>query len=206
MTSRTASRCRTTKTRTRRRTYRLPYYEQARTWQRYLRRLRDKPFDAYLKKEEALAHSIRLRGRSFIVPARLESKPGTEQGLRQLRRWMTEGDQRFVELVAKAVQVDVDDPSADEVHLFIEEPDPTSSRSRRLFVGALPQEDAFWALPLLKLETGHYGTGSTLRFFVERLGAGGEVDVVVAGAHAAARNWLDWKADRQAYRERCQPW
>lgn len=206
MRSRTASRHRTTKTRTRRRTYRLPYYEQARTWQRYLRRLRDKPFDAYLKKEEALAHSIRLRGRSFIVPARLESKPGTRQGLRQLRRWMIEDGQRFVELVAKVVQVDADDSSADEVHLFIEEPDPTSSRSRRRFVGALPQEDAFWVLPLLKLETGYYGTGPMLRFFVERLGAGGEVHVVIAGAHEAARNWLDWKADRQAYRERCQPW
>ena len=152
MTSCNTSTRRTAKTRGRRRTYRLPYYEEARTWQRYLRRLRDKPFDAYLKKEEALACSIRLRGRSFVVPVRLASTSSAAQGLRRLKKWMDEDGQRFVELVAKAVQVEEDDPSADEVHLFIEEPDPTSSRSRRLFVGALPQEDAFWVLPLLKLE------------------------------------------------------
>ncbi len=208
MTSRNASRrtAKTGTTGTRHRTSRLPYYEQARIWQRYLWRLSDKPFDAYQKKEDALSCSIRLRSKALVVPARLASERGAAQGLRRLRRWTGEDDRRFVELAAKVVQIDVDDPSVDEVHLFVEEADRTSSRSRRLFVGRLPQEDACWTLPLLKLEADHYGTGPLLRFFACCVGESGTVQMVIAGAHEAARSWLDWKEDRQAYRARCQPW
>lgn len=186
----------------------LPYFLQARTWYRYARYLKNRPYNAYLKKEEALAHSLRLRGRSFVLSVSLNLTADSEPGLRRLKRWNLAGSYRFLELVARVVQVDDDDPRADEVHLLLEEPDRTSSRNRRYLVGRLPQEDAFWLTPLLRLETDAYGTGPVIRFFVERstihIGAGGrisaeasEIRVVIAHAHEAARQWLDWKDERR---------
>lgn len=182
--------------------------EQARTWYRYAKYLKGRPYNAYLKREAALAHSFRLRGRSFVLPAALSLTAESESGLRRLKRWNCAGSYRFLELTARVVQVDDDDPASDEVHLLLEEPDRTSSRNRRYFVGRLPQEDAFWLAPLLRLETDAYGTGPVVRFFVERSeiqsGARGrvsaetsEVRVVIAHAHEAARQWLDWKDERR---------
>jgi hypothetical protein len=187
---------------------RSTYFEQARTWYRYAKVLRGRPYNAYLKKEAALAHSLRLRGRSFILPTTLTLATESESGLRRLKRWNLTGSYRFLELTARVVQVDDDDPAADEVHLFIEEADRTSSRNRKVLVGRLPQEDAFWLVPLLRLEDDAYGTGPVIRFFVERSAVGtgargrisaeaSEVGVVIAHAHEAARQWIDWRDDRR---------
>jgi hypothetical protein len=187
---------------------RSTYFEQARMWYRYAKYLRGRPYNAYLKKEAALAHSFRIRGRSFVLPATLTLTTDSESGLRWLKRWSLTGSYHFLELTARRMQIDDDDPTADEVHLFIEEADRTSSRNRKVLVGRLPQEDAFWLAPLLRLETDAYGTGPVIRFFVERTaihtGARGrisaeasEVSVVVAHAHEAARQWFDWKDERR---------
>ena len=120
----------------------MPYFEQAKTWYRFLKRLRDKPFHAWCRKEEALARSIQFRGRSFVVPSGLEAPAGPAPGLAILEARLESGE-RFVELVCNLVQVDENNPAADEVHLLIEQSDPTRSRNRRLFVGRLPQADAF---------------------------------------------------------------
>ncbi len=187
---------------------RSTYFQQARTWYRYAKYLKGRPYNAYLKKEAALAHSFRLRGRSFVLPATLTLTTESESGLRWLRRWNATGSYRFLELTARVVQVDDDDPTADEVHLFAQEQDRTSSRNRKVLVGRLPQEDAFWLTPLLRLETDAYGTGPVLRFFVEcsvicngtrgRISAeASEVRVVIAHAHEAARQWIDWRDDRR---------
>ena len=125
-----------------------------------------------------------------------------------MKRWNATGSYRFLELTARVVQVDDEDPTTDEVHLFVEERDRTSSRNRKWLIGRLQQEDAFWLAPLLRLETDAYGTGPVIRFFVEGSvignGARGgisaetsEVRVVVAHAHEAARQWLDWKDERR---------
>jgi hypothetical protein len=187
---------------------RSTYFEQARTWYRYAKYLKGRPYDAYLKKEEALAHSFRLRGRSFVLPATLHLAADSESGLHRLKRWNAVGSYRFLELTARVVQVDDDDPASDEVHLLLEEPERTSSRNRRYLVGRLPQEDAFWLSPLLRLETDAYGTGPIFRVFVEgsviasgtrgRISAeASEVRVVIAHAHEAARQWFDWKDERR---------
>ncbi len=196
----------------------LPHMGQACTWFRYAKRLRDRSYDARRKKEAALNRSLRLRSRTFILPTKLELTPDAEPGLHRLKRFADGGGASFVELAARIIQVDDDDPTADEVHLFLEEPDRTSSRNRRHLVGLLPQEDACWVVPLLRLESDAYGTGPVLGFFVERYAIGrkprggisadtSEVHVVIARAYEAARQWLDWKEERAArvdayYRER----
>ena len=150
---------------------RCPHYAQARTWYRYAKRLRSAAarstcpsFNPHLLKEEALAHSLRLRTRGFVLPATLELTPEAESGLRKLEHWTRQrGEARgragFPELVARVAVTDPDDPAADEVHLFLEEPDRTSSRGRTSFIGRLPQAHALWVAPLLRLETDAYGTG-----------------------------------------------
>ena len=188
------------------------YLKQAHTWYRYARRLEGRPYDARLKRDAALAHSRLLRGRSLVLPAQLSLTLDAEPGLHRLKRQLDTGGHRFLELAARVVQVDDDDPAADEVHLLLEEPDRTSSRNRKRLVGRLPQEDAFWLAPLLRLENDAYGTGPLVRFFVERaevgIGTRGRVSaeassvrVVIAHAHEAARQWLDWKAERRAHFE-----
>lgn len=192
---------------TRRRiTSRLPYYEQARMWYRYARQLKSRPFDAYAKKEHALADSLRLRGRSFVLTARLESCPEAEHGVYRLRKRTQEQGRSLIELAARIVEVDDEDPAADEVHLCLEETDPTSSRARRLIVGRLPQDDAFWVLPLLRMESEAGSYAPALQFFTLRLGteasSEGHVHVVIARAHEAARSWLDWKDERKEHYDR----
>lgn len=190
-------------------TRRLPYFAQARTWYRYAKCLRDRSFNARSKKAEALTQSLHLRSRSLIFPAQLTFTPDAEPGLYRLKRLTDERGVRFVELAARAIQVEDDDPTTDEVHLFLEEPDRTSSRNRRYLVGQLPEEDACWVVPLLRLESDFYGTGPLLSFFVEQCAIGrtarggvraetSEVRVVIAHAHEAARQWLDWKDERAA--------
>ena len=184
------------------------YFQQARMWYRYARCLEGCPYDVYLKKEEALMHSLHLRGRSFVLPARLSLTADAEPGLYRLKRRHDTESYRFLELAARVVQTDDDDPAKDEIHLLLEEPDRTTSRNRKYFLGRLPQEDAFWLTPLLRLETDAYGTGPVIRFFVERaqirIGTRGHVSaetsdvrVVIAHAHEAARQWLDWKDERR---------
>lgn len=191
------------------RTQCLPHLRQAHTWYRYAKCLRDRFFNARCKKGEALTHSLHLRSRSLVFPAELALTSDAEQGLYRLKRHTDERGVRFLELAARVVQVDDDDPTADEVHLFLEEPDRTSSRNRRYLVGLLPQEDASWVVPLLQLESDAYGTGPLLSFFVEhcaieRKAGGGisadtsEVHVVIARVHEAAWQWLDWKEERAA--------
>lgn len=190
----------------RRKIYRLPYYEQARTWYRYARQLSGRTFDAYTKKEHALAESVRLRGRSFVLTACLEPCAGAEHGVCRLRKRIEEQGRSLVELAARIVEVDEDDPAADEVHLCIEEADPTSSRARRLVVGRLPQEDAFWVLPLLRIESEAGSYAPALQFFTLKLdteaSSEGHMHVVIARAHEAARSWLDWTDERKEHYDR----
>jgi hypothetical protein len=195
---------------------RRPHYAQARTWYRFAKRLRSAAarstcpsFNPHLLKEEALAQSLRLRARGFVLNTALELTPEAESGLRKLEHWTGHQGARFPELVARITVTDPDDPTADEVHLFLEERDRTSSRGRKSFVGRLPAAHALWVAPLLRLETDAYGTGPVLRFYVTgnsvRLtrpgldtGASG-VEVAIAEAHEAARAWIDWADDRRTW-------
>ena len=200
---------------------RCPHYAQARTWYRYAKRLRSAAarstcpsFNPHLLKEEALAHSLRLRTHGFVLLATLELTPEAESGLRKLEHWSRQrGEARgragFPELVARVAVTDPDNPAADEVHLLLEEPDRTSSRGCTSFVGRLPQAHALWVAPLLRLETDAYGTGPLLRFYVTgssvrltRPGLNAEasgVHVAITHAHKAARAWIDWADDRRTW-------
>ena len=135
------------------RTYSRPHYAQARTWYRFacwLRRASCPQFNPHLAKEDALRESFRLRSRSVVFPSRLQDC--TAAGLARLAKRAEAGD-TYPELVARVAQVDPDDPTADEVHLFLEVADRTGTHTEKHLLGKLPPEDALWVAPLIRLET-----------------------------------------------------
>ena len=188
------------------RTYSRPHYAQARTWYRFacwLRRASCPQFNPHLTKEDALRESFRLRSRSVVFPSRLQDC--TAAGLARLAKRAEAGD-TYPELVARVAQVDPDDPTADEVHLFLEVADRTGTHTEKHLLGKLPPEDALWVAPLIRLETDAYGTGPVLRYHVTggqatADGGGGEVHVAISRAYQAAAAWLDWADDRKAWAE-----
>ena len=182
------------------RTYSRPHYAQARTWYRFacwLRRASCPQFNPHLAKEDALRESFRLRSRSVVFPSRLQDC--TAQGLARLAKRAEAGD-TYPELVARVAQVDPDDPTADEVHLFLEVADRTGTHTEKHLLGKLPPEDALWVAPLIRLETDAYGTGIVLRYHVTA-GTSDDVHVAISRAHEAAAAWLDWADDRKAWAE-----
>ena len=182
------------------RTYSRPHYAQARTWYRFacwLRRTSCPQFHPHLMKEDALRASFGLRSRSLILPTRLQDCEAA--GLARLAKRAEAGD-KYPELVARIAQVDPDDASADEVHLFLEVADRTGTHTEKHLLGRLPPEDALWVVPLIRLETDAYGTGPVLRYHVTG-GEAEEVHVAISRAHEAAAAWLDWADDRKAWAE-----
>ena len=133
----------------------------------------------------------------MVFPSRLQDC--TAAGLVRLARRAEAGD-TYPELVARVAQVDPDDPTADEVHLFLEVADRTGTHTEKHLLGKLPPEDALWVAPLIRLETDAYGTGTVLRYHVTG-GAGDEAHVAISRAHEAAAAWLDWADDRKAWAE-----
>ena len=175
-----------------------PHYAQARTWVRFASRLRRSScstFHPHLTKEDALRASFALRARSLVFPARLgECDPA---GIARLSARVAAGE-RYPELVARVVETDPDDPTADEVHVLLEEADRTGTQATRHLLGKLPPEDALWVAPLIRLEADAYGTGPVLRYHVTG-GMAAEVTIAISRAHEAAAAWLDWADDRAAW-------
>ena len=187
------------------RTYSRPHYAQAHTWYRFacwLRRASCPQFHPHHMKESALRASFALRSKSLIFPTRLVDC--TTAGLARLAKRAKAGD-AYPELIARVAQVDPDDPTADEVHLFLEVADRTGTQTSKHLLGKLPPEDALWVAPLIRLETDAYGTGPVLRYHVTggegAADEGGEVHVAISRAHEAASAWLDWADDRKAWAE-----
>jgi hypothetical protein len=106
--------------------------------------------------------------------------------------------ERYPELVARVVETDPDDPTADEVHVLLEEADRTGTQATRHLLGKLPPEDALWVAPLIRLEADAYGTGPVLRYHVTG-GMAEDVTIAISRAHEAAAAWLDWADDRAAW-------
>ena len=188
------------------RIYSRPHYAQARTWYRFacwLRRASCPQFHPHLMKEDALRASFGLRSRALILPSRLHECEAA--GLVRLARRAEAGD-TYPELIARIAQVDPEDPTTDEVHLFLEVADRTGTHTEKHLLGKLPPEDALWVAPLIRLETDAYGTGTVLRYHVTggagaAADGGDEVDVAISRAHEAAAAWLDWADDRKAWAE-----
>ena len=175
-----------------------PHYAQARTWARFAYRLRRgdcTAFDTYMTKEAALSASFALRARSLVFEAKLEDTDPS--GLARLAGRVAAGE-RYPELVARVVMDDPDDPSEDEVHIYLEETDRTGTHATRHLLGKLPARDAVWAAPLIRLESDAFGTGPVLRYHVTG-GMAGDVQVAISRAHEAAAAWLDWADDRAAW-------
>ena len=182
------------------RTYSRPHYAQARAWYRFacwLRRTSCPQFHPHLMKEDALRASFGLRAKSLILPSLLQDCEAA--GLARLAARAEAGD-KYPELVARIAHVDPDDPTADEVHLFLEVADRTGTHTEKHLLGKLPPEDALWVAPLIRLETDAYGTGPVLRYHVTG-GEADEVHIAISRAHEAASAWLDWADDRKAWAE-----
>ena len=177
-----------------------PHYAQARTWARFAYRLNRgacSAFDAYTTKEAALSASFALRARSLIFETRLEDTESA--GLARLAGRVAAGE-RYPELVARIVMNDPDDPTEDEVLVFLEEADRTGTQATRHLLGKLPARDAVWAAPLIRLESDAFGTGPVLRYHVTG-GMAGDVTIAISRAHEATAAWLDWADDRAAWAE-----
>ncbi|MEM0960916.1 MAG: hypothetical protein AAGK21_00075 [Bacteroidota bacterium] len=182
------------------RSYSRPHYAQARTWYRFacwLRRSSCPQFHPHLMKEDALRESFRLRSRSLVLLSQVQHV--VPAGRSRLAARVAGGD-AYPELVARVAVVDPEDPTSDEVHLFLEEADRTGTHTRWHPLGQLPPEHALWVAPLIRLESNAYGTGPLLRYHVTG-GSGTEVHVVISRAHEAAKAWLDWADDRKAWAE-----
>ena len=182
------------------RTYSRPHYAQARTWYRFacwLRRTSCPQFHPHLMKEDALRASFGLRAKGLILPSLLQDCEAA--GLARLAARAEAGD-KYPELVARIAQVDPDDSTTDEVHLFLEVADRTGTHAEKHLLGKLPPEDALWVAPLIRLESDAYGTGTVLRYHVTG-GAETEVHIAISRAHQAAAAWLDWADDRKAWAE-----
>ncbi|MEM1044394.1 MAG: hypothetical protein AAGI91_17430 [Bacteroidota bacterium] len=153
-------------------------------------------------REDALRASFALRSRSLVLPTTLQDCDPA--GLARLARRAADGD-AYPELVARIAVVDPEDPTTDEVHLFLEVADRTGTHAEKHLLGKLPPEDALWVAPLIRLETDAYGTGPVLRYHVTDHavtgGEGAEVHVAISRAHEAAAAWLDWADDRKAWAE-----
>ena len=188
------------------RTYSRPHYAQARTWYRFacwLRRASCPQFHPHMMKEDALRTSFGLSAKNLILPSRL--RDCDPAGLARLAARAAGGD-TYPELVARIAQVDPEDSSADEVHLFLEVADRTGTHTEKHLLGKLPPEDALWVAPLIRLESDAYGTGPVLRYHVTGgipadEGRDTEVHVAISRAHEAAAAWLDWADDRKAWAE-----
>ena len=148
-------------------------------------------------KEDALRASFGLRAKSLILPSELRDCEAA--GLARLAARAAGGD-TYPELVARIAQTDPEDPTADEVHLFLEVADRTGTHTQKHLLGKLPPEDALWVAPLIRLESDAYGTGTVLRYHVTG-GEGSQVHVAISRAHQAASAWLDWADDRKAWAE-----
>ena len=175
-----------------------PHYAQARTWARFAYRLSRgacSAFDTYQTKETALSASFALRARSLVFEMGLEDTESA--GLARLAGRVAAGE-RYPELVARVVMDDPDDPSEDEVRVFLEEADRTGTHATRHLLGKLPARDAIWVAPLIRLESDAFGTGPVLRYHVTG-GMAGDVTVAISRAHEAAAAWLDWADDRAAW-------
>ena len=188
------------------RIYSHPHYAQARTWYRFacwLRRSSCPQFHPHHMKEHALRESFRIGSRSIILPSRLQDcETG---GLARLAKRASGGD-TYPELIARIAQVDPEDPTTDEVHLFLEVADRTGTHTEKHLLGKLPPEDALWVAPLIRLESDAYGTGTVLRYHVTGGipaddGRADEVHIAISRAHEAAAAWLDWADDRKAWAE-----
>ena len=177
-----------------------PHHAQARTWARFAYRLSRgacSAFDTYQTKEAALSASFALRARSLVFEMTLDDTESA--GLARLAGRVAAGE-RYPELVARVVMDDPDDPSEDEVHIYLEEADRTGTHATRHLLGKLPARDAIWVAPLIRLESDAFGTGPVLRYHVTG-GMAGDVQVAISRAHEAAAAWLDWADDRAAWAE-----
>ena len=100
---------------------------------------------------------------------------------------------------------DPDDPTEDEVRIYLEEADRTGTHAtEKHLLGKLPARDAVWVAPLIRLESDAFGTGPVLRYHVTggmagTAAVGGGVTVAISRAHEAAAAWLDWADDRAAW-------
>ena len=106
----------------------------------------ERPFDPEEKKETAIQQSMKLgsKGLAFVLRPLVESSH--HEGLRYLYETVEAIGVKYVQIGAEN-RYD-EETGSERVFLFIEQ--VRRREVRKLRVGELPQEDAFWIAPLLQ--------------------------------------------------------
>jgi len=128
------------------------YLREAKVWAHFAFRLgkercgMERPFDPEEKKETAIQQSMKLgsKGLAFVLRPLVESSH--HEGLRYLYETVEAIGVKYVQIGAEN-RYD-EETGSERVFLFIEQ--VRRREVRKLRVGELPQEDAFWIAPLLQ--------------------------------------------------------
>jgi hypothetical protein len=128
------------------------YLREAKIWARFAYRLgkerfgMERPFDPNEKKEVAIKESMQLgsKGLTFVLRPMVEGKH--HEGLQYLYETVQAIGVKYVRIGAEN-RYD-EETSSERVFLFIEQ--VRRREIRKLRIGELPKEDAFWIAPLLQ--------------------------------------------------------
>ena len=128
------------------------YLREAKIWAHFAYRLgkerfgMERPFDPNEKKEVAIEQSMQLgsKGLTFVLRPVVESKH--HEGLQYLYETVQTLGAKYVRIGAEN-RYD-EETSSERVFLFIEQ--VRRREIRKLRIGELPKEDAFWIAPLLQ--------------------------------------------------------
>ena len=128
------------------------YLREAKIWAHFAYRLgkerfgMERPFDPNEKKEVAIEQSMQLgsKGLTFVLRPMVESKH--HKGLQYLYETVQTLGVKYVRIGAEN-RYD-EEPGTERVFLFIEQ--VRRREIRKLRIGELPKEDAFWIAPLLQ--------------------------------------------------------
>lgn len=165
--------------------YSRPHYRQAHRWARFANILREVRADAYQRKEEALAWSLKKNTRGFAIPVQVKRKAGFSFGWDRLSHALK--DIRHPELEAKVLYDEARD--TEDVVLFVHY--GTKQGTRKAPIGPLSAFDAQWMVPLLR-----EGLDRWMNIYVVKKD-GDTIEGAIAGSWVAAHYWIDTYDDRR---------
>lgn len=179
------------------------YLREAKIWAHFAYRLgtkrfgMERPFDPNKKKEVAIKQSMSLGSKGLTFVLRPLIARSHETGLRYLYKTVQAIGAKYVQIGAENRYDEETD--SERVYLFIEQ--VRRREVRKLRIGELPKEDAFWIAPLLQRSIHPRLYLMCLR---KDEGTLGQYDLSVAVGHVydLAKEYIDLMDDLRARRSR----